>query len=116
MILNKIILGYILFLIHNLFIFSLTTYLLIGNINTYYYFGIITWSIIMILQFLNNGCFLLNIERKLFESNAYGGIWEHVLPLFVKKNDPNKKQKKKNIIRTVGILFYLIIFLRVIFN
>ena len=113
---NKSILGYIIFLIHNIFIFSLATYLFMGEINRFYYIGIFTWSLIMIMQFYNNGCILLNIERYLFENKNYGGIWEHVLPLFISKTDENKKQKKKNIIRTVGSLFYLIVFLRVIFN
>ena len=85
------------------------------QINTYYYTAIFIWSIIMVVQFYNGGCFLLEIERYLFDSNAYGGIWEHIVPLNIKKNDPSAKKKKTNIVRTIGFLFYLLIFLRILF-
>ena len=108
--------GYIIFLIHNAFIFSLVCYLFIGKINYLYYIAVIVWIIIIGFQLYYKGCVLIKLEKKMFQSKEYNGIWEHIIPLFTKKNDINYKQKKHNIIRCIGLLFCFVIFLRLIFG
>ncbi len=108
---NNTISGYILAMVHWLIMFLVYLYILLGDINTLFYLCCIFLLITYILHLYFSGCILIRIERKIWNTEKWWGIWT-ILFLFMQSiGIPITKLLTTNIYNlwTLYVVFIIIV-------
>ena len=72
---NNAISGYVVAMIHWLVMFVLYLYILLGDVNIIFYVCCIFLAITYILHNYFSGCILIRIERQMWNTDKWWGIW-----------------------------------------
>ena len=81
---NNALSGYIVTMIHWLVMFVLYLYILLGDVNIIFYMCCIFLLLTYILHLYFSGCVLIRIERQLWNTDKWWGIWT-IFFLFIQK-------------------------------
>ena len=81
---NNAISGYIVAMIHWLVMFVLYLYILLGDVNIIFYVCCIFLAITYILHNYFSGCILIRIERQMWNTDKWWGIWT-IFFIFIQK-------------------------------
>ena len=113
MILPRNIDGEGLLLAHFFTMLWLIIILLLGNINTFFYFLFIIWLLIVSAGLYLRTCVLTEIERELFKNNEWEGPLGLILSIILKPIGP---RRTRNLINDIIVLFAILITLFIIFK
>ena len=94
---------------HNLLMGLAIMYLLFGNINYFYFFVIGFMGLVLLLNILFRGCFLMKLERKYLNTKEWYGAY-HMLEVF--GLDLNNSKVKK-LFYIWGLIIAIIPFIRI---
>lgn len=108
--------GNILLIIHWAIVSFSVLYILLGQINIYFYLSVLVWFIIMILHFYFHGCICIKIERKLWNMKEWKGPWGYLIKLLELMDVEITNKLLNNIFNCWGILFTMFILLKMIYN
>jgi hypothetical protein len=81
---NNALSGYIVTMIHWLVMFVVYLYILLGDVNIIFYMCCIFLLLTYILHLYFSGCVLIRIERQLWNTDKWWGIWT-IFFLFIQK-------------------------------
>ena len=99
--------GFVIIIIHYLLIIFITTFLVFGKINNYYYFSFSVFLFSILINLYFNCCPVLKVERKLINEPNWAGLYE-VLRLF--NIEPNTKNIKTSFWSLCFILMAVVSF------
>jgi len=108
--------GNILLIIHWTIVSFSMLYILLGQINIYFYVSVLIWFVIMILHFYFHGCICIKIERNLWNMKEWKGPWGYLIKLLELMNVEMTNKLLNNIFNCWGILFTMFILLKIIYN
>jgi len=105
---NNAISGYIVAMIHWLVMYIVYMYILLGNANIFYYLCCAFLVITYMLHIYFSGCILIRIERIIWNTDKWWGIWT-LFFLFLQKLGIRITKTLTNYTYTIWVIYVTII-------
>ena len=112
---NNKIAGFIIFFSHWLLLGIALLYILIGKINSFFYFSSLIWIIVFIMHFYFNGCIATRIERHLWDTKKWFGPWMLGFIPLEKLGVEITRNLANNIYICWGFLLLIFIFFKILY-
>ena len=100
---NNAISGYIVAMIHWVVMYIVYMYILLGNVDIFYYLCCGFLVITYMLHIYFSGCILIRIERIIWNTDKWWGIWT-LFSFFTKTRNKNNKNPNKLHIHNMGYI------------
>lgn len=109
---HSVIIGTLVLIAHYAIVIFITYLLLWSNTVDKLLLGIAIWVIIMLLHLMNNGCFLVRFERKMFNTDSWYGPWTSFFHLIERFHSFPSRDTQNKIFVAFGILLTLLSLVR----
>lgn len=109
---HSVAIGTLVLIAHYAIVIFITYLLLWSNTVDKLLLGIAIWVVIMLLHIMNNGCFLVRFERKMFNTDSWYGPWTSFFHLIERFHSFPSRDTQNKIFVAFGILLTLLSLVR----
>ena len=109
---HSVAIGTLVRIAHYAIVIFITYLLLWSNTVDKLLLGIAIWVVIMLLHIMNNGCFLVRFERKMFNTDSWYGPWTSFFHLIERFHSFPSRDTQNKIFISFGILLTLLSLVR----
>ena len=109
---HSVAIGTLVLIAHYAIVIFITYLLLWSNTVDQLLLGIAIWVVIMVLHVMNNGCFLVRFERKMFNTDSWYGPWTSFFHLIERFHSFPSRDTQNKIFVAFGILLTLLSLVR----
>jgi hypothetical protein len=109
---HSVVIGSLVLIAHYAIVIFITYLLLWSDTVDQLLLGIVIWVVIMLLHVMNNGCFLVRFERKMFNTDSWYGPWTSFFHLIERFHSFPSRDTQNKIFVAFGILLTLLSLVR----